>query len=490
MAKKFKELMLTILLGSCLCLCSCGQKDTLEPSSEDPSPSPAPLQWEDVVNSNGTVDQDKFNQYMGIEVPETDTSQEVPENVILLGALSSDYELIHRQVNAFNQAQSDYKVEIQRYESRDSMFLDLVRGQGCDLLALRPSGLTILSDKGGLEDLAPYLEKSEKVNREDLFDAVLEAGMAGETLAGILPGFNVDMILVEKGYTKDGGWTIEEYLALMDKYPDVPLTTSANPQFIIVWLLNELSALTESFVDWTERTCSFDSEAFIQTLEMLKSYAERCQKAKIDSPTSLTTYADRLYKRQVQTQMITFRFNEYFCQYSNIKDAFLGAYELAGIPNVEGEVRYTITDFGNGTVLYSMNAASAKKDGAWLFLEYLLSEYQETMTKTIRSEGFPARRDLVERLLQEEVEAEVTEKYFTQNEYTGEMVPKRGSFTEEDKEHVLYILDHAAPPTALQAGGTFREILVEELNAFLANDKTAAETAHIIQNRMTTYLNE
>ena len=97
MVKKFKELMLTLLLGGCLCLCSCGQKDTLEPSSEDPSPSPAPLQWEDVVNPDGTVDQDKFNQYMGIEVPETDTSQEVPENVILLGALSSDYELIHRR---------------------------------------------------------------------------------------------------------------------------------------------------------------------------------------------------------------------------------------------------------------------------------------------------------------------------------------------------------------------------------------------------------
>lgn len=84
----------------------------------------------------------------------------------------------------------------------------------------------------------------------------------------------------------------------------------------------------------------------------------------------------------------------------------------------------------------------------------------------------------------------MTENYFTQNEYTGEMVPKRGSFTEEDKEHVLYILDHAAPPPAFQASTTLRSILAEELKAFLAGDKTAAETARIIQNRMTTYLNE
>lgn len=490
MVKKIKELMLTLLLGGCLFLSACGQKKTVEPSSEDPSLSPAPLQWEDVWNSDGTLNPDKYNQYLGIEVPELDTSQEVPENVILLGALAKDYELIHRQVNAFNEAQGDYMVEIQRYENRDSMFLDLVRGQGCDLLALMPSGLTILSDKGGLADLAPYLEKSEKVSREDLFNAVLEVGTVGGTLAGIMPGFNVDVILVEKGYTKDGGWTIAEYLALMDKYPDVPLTSDVYPQFYIAWLSNDLSALPESFVDWEERTCSFESEAFIQTMEMLKSYAERCQKVKKDSSSTQTTYADRLYERQVQTLRITLAFNEYFSDYRDIKDAFLESYELAGIPNVDGEVRYTITDSANKTVLYSMNAASDKKDGAWLFLEYLLSEYQETMTKTIRSEGFPARRDLVEKLLQEEVEAEVTENYLSQNFYTREMVPKRGSFTEEDKEHVLYILDHAAPPTTLQAGGTFRTIWMEELDAFLMGDKTAAEMAHIIQNRMTTYLSE
>lgn len=499
MTKKTKELLLSLLLGVCIFLSACGQKDpegpssaapsSVDPSSEEPSPSPAPLQLKDVLNPDGTINQEKYYQYFGIEVPEIDTSQEVPENVIRLGAVSSDYEKIYRQVNGFNQAQSDYKVEIQRYNSKDAMFLDLLRGQGCDLLALSPTDLTILSEKGGLEDLGPYLEKSEKVNREDMFEGVLAAGTAGETLVGIMPAFNVNMILVEKGYTRDGGWTIEEYLALMDKYPDVPLSASADPQLIVVWLTSALSALTESFVNWEERTCSFESEAFIQTLEMLNSYAQRCQKVRIDSPSFLTSHADRLYKRQVQTEMITFEFSEYFEQYSDIKDAFLGAYELAGIPNVEGAVRYTITDSltGSENVLYSMNAASAKKDGAWLFLEYLLSEYQETMTKTVRSEGFPARRDLVERLLQEEVEAEVTNKDFTQNIYTGEMVPKRGRFTEEDKEHVLYILDHAAPPTEL-SNATFRNILLDDLQAFFAGDKTAAETAHLIQSRVSLYL--
>lgn len=487
---KIKGFTLILLLGICLLLSACGQKETVEQSSED---TPAPPQWEDVYNSlDGTIDRDKYNELRGISVPEQDASEEVPENVVLLGALSADYQYIYRQVNGFNQAQDDYNVKVQRYESTDAMFLDLVRGQGCDLLALSPTDLKVLADRKGLEDLAPYLEKSEKVSREDLFDAVVEAGTAGGKLAGILPGFTVEAILVEKGSTEDGGWTIEEYLALMDKYPDVPVSGNAQPNAFYIWLMYELSALPESFVNWDERTCSFDNEDFIKTIEMLKKYVERCKEAGIDMG-SPTTSADRLYKRQVQTLEVTVGYGQCFSDYQDIRDAFLDSFELAGWPSLDGKTRYPMTQAvikdAGATVLYSMNAASSKKDAAWRFLEYMLSEYQETMAEK-GNESFPARRDIVERLLQEEAEAEVSDDYFVINYYTREPRPKRGSFTEEDKEQVLYILDHAVPPTVLQHMGAFYEIFVDELGAFIAGDKTAAEAARLLQNRISLYLSE
>lgn len=490
---KIKGFTLILLLGICLLLSACGQKGTIEQSSEG---TPAPLQWGDVYNPvDGTIDQDKYNELRGISVPEQDASEEVPANVVLLGALSADYQYISGKVNGFNQAQDDYNVKVQRYESMDAMFLDLVRGQGCDLLALSPTDLTVLADRKGLEDLAPYLEKSEKVSREDLFDAVVEAGTAGGKLAGILPGFTVEAILVEKGSTEDGGWTIEEYLALMDKYPDVPVSGNAQPEAFYIWLMYELSALPESFVNWDERTCSFDNEDFINTIEMLKKYVERCKEQDIDTDISRsrTIFADRLYKRQVQTLEVTVGYGQCFSDYQDIRDAFLDSFELAGWPSLDGKTRYPMTQSviknAGATVLYSMNAASSKKDAAWRFLEYMLSEYQETMAEK-GNEGFPARRDIVERLLQEEAEAEVSDDYFVINRYTREPRPKRGSFTEEDKEQVLYILDHAVPPTVLQQMGTFYEIFVDELRAFIAGDKTAAEAARLLQNRISLYLSE
>lgn len=472
MVKSLKALVVGLLLMGCMCLSACGQgEDPVKPSAE---------------SKEQLTELEQSYQQIEEAIPKVDDSEEeeVPENVIVMGAIMGDYMGIVKVVNAFNQAQGDYQVEVKTYETRDAIFLDLVMGKGCDLLVVSPQALTILADKGGLEDLSSYLDKSEKVNREDLFDIALEVGTAGGRWVGILPDFTVNAILVEKGYTEDGGWTIEKYLALMDRNPDVPLFRGSDPQKGGGVLIDELHMLTESFVDWEERTCSFESEEFIQTLELVKSYTQRFRKADYNN---FAPY-EMLYQGQIQTETIEIQSQKYFADYQDIRDAFLGSYDLAGYPNPEGKAAYSMQ--GHMQKMYCMNAASAKKDAAWTFLEYMLSDYQESMDGSDDHHGFPVRRDILERQLQEEIGAELTEKYARQNFYSKEMVPQRGRFTEEDKERLLYILDHASPPTVLQYGGAFRAILDEELGAFFAGDKTAAKTAEVIQNRVTVYLNE
>ena len=475
MVKSLKAFVVGLLLAGCMCLSACGQgEDPVKPSAEDKEQITKLEQW---------------YQQMGEAIPKVDDSEEeeVPENVIVMGAIEGDYMRIIKVINAFNQAQSDYQVKVKTYETTDAIFLDLVMGKGCDLLVMSPQDLTILADKGGLEDLSSYLDKSEKVNREDLFDIALEVGTAGGRWVGILPDFTVNAILVEKGYTEDGGWTIEKYLALMDRNPDVPLFIVSNPQEAGISLMNNIFyALTESFVDWEKRTCSFESEEFIQTLELVKSYAQRFRKA--DYNHLMPDIYEMLYQGQIQTGNIEIRSGEYFTEYQDIRDAFLGSYDLAGYPNPEGKVAYETN--GLTQKMYCMNASSTKKDAAWAFLEYMLSDYQESIDGGTSDQGaFPVRRDILERKLQEEIGAELTEKFMRQNYYSKEMVPQRGRFTEEDKERLLYILDHASPPTVLYDGDLW-VILDEELGAFFAGGKTAAKTAEVIQSRVTLYLNE
>lgn len=477
MVKNIKILAVVLLLACGLCFCACGGK-----GEEPVKPSAGDLQ-QGGEETDPRKKWEEFMQQIEDEIPKLeDPEGDVPENVIVVGAIMGNYLNISKPVNAFNMAQSDYQVQVKTYETTDAIFLDLVRGKGCDILVMSPQYLTILADKGGLEDLSSYLDKSEKVNREDLFDAALEVGTAGGRWVGILPDFTVNAILVEKGYTEGGGWTIEKYLALMDRNPDVPLFRCNDPQTVGVTLMFKFHTLTESFVDWEKRTCSFESDEFIQTLEMVKSYAQRFKKSDSDP---IPDIYNMLYQGQIQTAEIEIRSWQYFSEYQDIRDAFLGSYDLAGDPNPEGKVGYSMQ--GLAEELYCMNAASAKKDAAWTFLEYMLSDYQESIAGN--AQEFPVRRDILDRKLQEEIDAELTEKYMRQNQYSNEWAPKRGNFTEEDRERLLYILDHASPPTVLQ-GGAFWAILNEELGAFFAGDKTAAQTAQVIQNRVTVYLNE
>ncbi len=482
MAKSIKAFIAVLLMAGALWLGACGQgKEPGEPSAGESQP----LGQEQPEDKNAffRAEWEKYIQQIEDELPKLEVPEaEVPENVILMGVRRGDYENISGPIKAFNLAQSEYKVEVKTYETTDAIFLDLVRGHGCDLLVMDSLYLTILSDKGGLEDLSPYLDKSEKVNRENLFDAVLETGTAGGRLVGLMPGFTVRAILVEKGYTKDGGWTIEEYLALMDKNPDVPLFRCSDPQKTVGELLGTLFELTESFVDWDERSCRFDSGDFVRALELTKGYSERFRKT--DFGLTPDIY-EILHGGQVQTETVEIRLSNGVSDYLDLRDAFLGVYDLAGYPNPEGEASYPLN--GLAKALYAMNASSAKKEAAWAFLEFMLSDYQ--MSLADKGSDFPVRRDILEGMLQEEAEAELTEKYLVVNQYSKEMRPKKGTFTEEDKERLLYILDHASPPTVLMYGG-FRAILDEELGAFFAGDKTAEETARIIQNRVTTYLTE
>ena len=484
MFKGLKYNISVLMLGSCLLMTACGGESAEQQSSVEESSS---MSFEDVLQE-GNIE--KINEYMGIHAEDLETSEaeETPENVILVAAKARDYSDIYDIILGFNQSQSEYKAEVKKYEDRDDMLLDLVRGKGCDVLVLPSTYLTMLSDKGGLEDLAPYIEKSEAVDKEDLFEIVWDIGMANGKLAGIISDFSVQAILVEKGYTENGGWTLEKYLALMDLYPDVPLNQYSNAEDFWNWHMNELGELPESFVDWETRTCSFDSDEFIQTIQDLKSYLDKGLKVDYDS-NGMYLGAERMYRRQIQTLRVNFEYQVWFSEYKQIRDTFLDSYELAGFPNLEGEVKYPVQL--SDPLCFCINGASGKKEAAWQLLEYMLSEECQQAILDARKFGFSVRRDVLEERLQEEVEADPEEVYYMYtNRYTGEKVIERGEFTEEDKELILYILNHAAPLPMLYKDKGFTDIYGEELDAFLAGDKTAEETAKNLQNRMSLYLME
>jgi multiple sugar transport system substrate-binding protein len=119
----------------------------------------------------------------------------------------------------------------------------------------------------------------------------------------------------------------------------------------------------------------------------------------------------------------------------------------------------------------SIRANSNQKEGAWAFLEYLLSaEYQD-------SAGYlSVRIDSFEKALS----AKQIHRF------------QDNTITEENKELLLYLIENAYWSTTYFTAehNTIRNIIYEEAAPFWTGDNTAEQVAEIIQNRVSLVLKE
>ena len=130
------------------------------------------------------------------------------------------------------------------------------------------------------------------------------------------------------------------------------------------------------------------------------------------------------------------------------------------------------------------------KDGAWDFLEYWLSEEIQYATWS-----FPARSDVFENMISQDVSPRYTEKGYTEeyfsrvNYYTGEKVKKWLRINDEDRTKLREMLEHAEFANVMHQS-FLQGVLFEELQAYFAGDKSVEAVMDIIQNRISLYLME
>ncbi len=474
--KSFFKAATICFLTCCLCFSGCraAAPDTeTRGSGAEPTPSPQPSSPEEDYR---------------VPMP----AQIVPEGreVVTLGTFGevSAISAMYKAVNTFNQAQEKYFVKVEIYYNYDHFLLDIARKQGTELYDLwKGVSMDDLAQKGILEDLAPYFESSDAVGREDIVDAVWRAGSVDDKLYFLIPGIRCNGILVEKGYTKEGAWSGRDYLELGKKYPGSMLNNVVqNPSGQILTHLREYMA---AFINWDDRTCRFESDEFIALLEDLRTLSAYSYEA-VDKH---ATMAELIRGKAYLTDFVVIRMDAGVCSYRDIKDAFGDGYEIAGMPTADGSLKY----MQGYDQIYGMNAASGNKEGAWAFLEYLVSEeYQQPMPpdgfEALLGSMFPARKDSLEQGLQANVDYVtdpnkiVPSRY---NRYSNEKIRGYEGFTEEDKQAVLRIIDNSYR-SVFDSDYILLNILFEEVEPFFEGHKSARDVVKIIQSRVTLYLTE
>jgi len=266
-------------------------------------------------------------------------------------------------------------------------------------------------------------------------------------------------------------WETADFFALLQSAEDVRYLLG--PWMDRESFLNVMIQFTGTeFVDWHTGQANFDSEEFIRLLNLALLLHPREEWR--DEWGDISSYTRMLRGEQ----LLEFAFlsdTERFAEYP----AALGEIRVLGIPTGQGGVHVLRPGGGMG-----INAQTEHPDAAWDFLRrFLLPEARVEV-------GFPVRRDLFEAQI---------ERAMSPNIENGVEIPRQigmgdglvieyYAMTNEMVAHLRDITDTAIPAGRFDQG--LWDIVQEEVLVFFAGDRTAENTARIIQNRVQTYLSE
>lgn len=378
-------------------------------------------------------------------------------------------ESMQQFVTRFNRQSKEWKVEIVEYFSYlgrygnflDEFTKDILDGNAPDLIDVRSVPVELLADKGFFEDLSPYFKKSAVVNKKDILDSIWDAGIYGKELCFVIPWFGLDSYLIKKDNLKNKDWDIEEFMRLLDEQRESSVFFYRGSHTERALLEYALYANMERFCNPESGTCDFTDGTFAELLEAINR--------RQDHGTRVGEYKDtetweRLLADEILLCQNTVRSVE---SYYRVQQALGQECRWVGYPSQEGQY-HGFSQF----MILGMNSGSGQKEGAWDFLEYLLSEDVQNWSQSSMS-VFPVREDAFDNY--------ISEAYDEKGE--------RSSLTEEEKRALRKLAEnaHLHPYRIFDP---LYDIVLEESDEYFAGRRTASETAEIIQNRVQLYLDE
>ena len=418
----------------------------------------------------------------GKEAPKPAEGEEKKE--LILGVMHTD-PFLARAVSDFNKNSDTYKIKIKAYLREDEIYLDdyvtklqldIAAGNCPDIFEVKSSVMDWknLVEKGVFEDLAPYLEQSEVLNRDDMFESVLDAYTHEGVLATIPAGIQIQGFFGSANELGNKtGWTIDDVIAFSDAHPGAELLNQATCTAIMKFCL---TYSMDSFVDWEHGTCSFDGDEFKRLLTFAARFstftstdseaAEKPWRDKVGDGELLLMYVDMYEIESVQLTA----------------GPFTGGVTAIGYPSPDGSPVYTFS----GSDALAISAGSEEKEAAWDFIEnYLIRDGHRF------NAGFPVIKerfdDEIDKAMEIDLDANGNEIEHYLNLGDGERYKYRLP-TQEEVDMILYMIDHGRSREYYSM--QLLNIINEEADAFFQGQKTVDQVAETIQRRASIYVSE
>jgi len=424
-------------------------------------------------------------------ITKTEKSAVQEKTILTLAAVYLDYN-IKNQIIEFNKASDKYRVTVADYSEFNTeddysagytkLTTEIISGNVPDLIcASSEMPIQTYASKGLLEDLYPYLDADEGIGgRAGLMEDVLHAFEFDGKLYKIPSSFYVLTVIGAPSVVgPEQGWTMDEFNAVMAQHPDAEAFSEMTRDNL---LLMAYAFGGSKYVDWETGRCSFDSPDFIKLLEYAKTYPAEIN---YDEDYEYVSDYEKLARGQAIVTMVSIGD---FDSYAEYKAALGGSVAFKGFPN----------DVNNGSIFMDsdsgilMSSKCVDKDGAWQLIRSLLTE--EYQTENVWW-GFPVNKAAFDQKVKEATTPEMgydeDGKYVELPRYTtgwGENEIPVYALKQADIDELMSFF--GSIDTVFRYDTKIMEIIQDCAAPFFAGQKSANDTASLIQNRVSLYVNE
>jgi len=420
----------------------------------------------------------------------------VPKYLITLATAYGSYD-IRKAVIEFNRNSQEYRIQIKDYYDQEEyvdynkimekLNNDIIAGNMPDILLVNSEmPFDSYVSKGLFYDLYKLMEKDENFNKEDYFTNVLDVLSVNGKLYSISPSFTVNTVAIKSKFVNPGatGWTMGELQALLTKLPPETVTFLSENRAGVMNIAMNLSL--GQFIDKDTGKCYFDSQDFIDILKFAKTFDEKSFWDNIDYENLPPDFWDKYNKSYEEDRAIlNYMTLSSFYQLTDMRDyTFKDDITFIGFPNSKRE--------GSAISVYSRIAISSKSkliNGSWEFVKTFLSDkYQESLKYE-----WPLKISAFDKMGQKAIKGEdnggiirpLKEEY---NDIMPYPTPEVSRITEEDVKYIKSFIQRVTTLQTYEPG--VLEIIEEEAKMYYAGNKTAEETARIIQSRVQIYISE
>ena len=361
-----------------------------------------------------------------------------------------------------------YETGEDRDDYRTQVMTQMVAGEGPDILYVSRDDMEILYKKGLIADLREYISDN---TLNTVMPNALELGNKDGKLVGMAAGVMAYTLMVQDDVWSGDNWTIDDMISLLESgklsgrmcYEELQRNVLADSAYAIFTLVSDMISGDNFVIDWENMESHFDDERFVKLLKFFSGYDKKQTDVSEEQLRGAVKYVDLSNLSSVGN-------------YKGLKGN--EGWHYVGYPTDSGCGSY-IMDYG----MVVVNARTTSKEAVTAYMESFLGmEVQENFSSDSNYSSFPVLPLLVDDIVYPD-EDNGKEKASWHNMNILQFDDGTTSVHEVNE-----MFKHCAP--AVKRYYAINMIVADELNAYISGERTAEETAAIIDDRVQIYLDE